>query len=176
MSGKPKRISDRATQMILSSHGVSGRELSKKIQDETGEKLSRCLIKARRDAAGIKGAENPSLDNHYGWRPDVNERTWSGGRSMVRVLINGKSKWRRKNAVLWEAIHGPIPKGMRLVCLGDSSNDDPSNWKLVSRGAAIFAMALGPVKMSDADIELRPSLIALGELRMRINEMKGELK
>jgi len=59
---------------------------------------------------------------------------WSGyPRRYVRTSLDRKG-WRPVSQVIWEKLHGPIPKGHIVVYIdGDTMNDDPSNYRLVSR-------------------------------------------
>lgn len=59
-------------------------------------------------------------------------RTYTRGYSYTFVRIS-KGKWKPKQIVEYERIHGPIPKGFCLRCKSsDTTNADLNNWNLVS--------------------------------------------
>jgi hypothetical protein len=48
----------------------------------------------------------------------------------IRVSLG---KWVLLQRHNWEKVHGPIPKGHCLWCLGDTLNCEPDNWELITR-------------------------------------------
>jgi hypothetical protein len=77
----------------------------------------------------------------------------------------------QKHRHLWEAKHGPIPEGKVLKCLdGDKTNTEPSNWKLIDRGVLARLNSRWGLKYDDAEPEVKPSVLAVAELRQRTKE------
>jgi hypothetical protein len=48
----------------------------------------------------------------------------------IRISIGNWQLLQRYN---WEQVHGPIPDGYCLWCLGDTLDCDPDNWELITR-------------------------------------------
>lgn len=78
-----------------------------------------------------------------------------------------QSRWRTVQRIEWEAVHGPVPSGMALKCLGDKLNCDPSNWELVPR-ALLPLLNGGPRKSrlayDEAPEVLKPAILAAAKL------------
>ncbi|MDO8940878.1 MAG: HNH endonuclease signature motif containing protein [Methylicorpusculum sp.] len=56
------------------------------------------------------------------------------GDGYLWVKIAEPKTWRAKHNVIWEAEHGPVPKGHTVIFLdGNKENLDPANLHLVSR-------------------------------------------
>lgn len=73
-----------------------------------------------------------------------------------------------KHKRLWEMKHGPTPAGTCLKCLdGNKQNTDPSNWKLISRGAlGIINRAWNGLDFEAAHPDVKLSIIAIAELKV----------
>jgi hypothetical protein len=88
-----------------------------------------------------------------------------------------QKRWRAVHLINWEALHGPIPEGHCLKCLGDKTNTDPSNWKLIPR-AMLPALAGGHRKnrpgYDGAADELKPTLMALAEIEDRARNLRRQ--
>lgn len=78
-----------------------------------------------------------------------------------------QSRWRAVHLIRWEEQNGPIPEGHCLKCLdGNRLNTDPSNWALLPRAAlGILNRAWNGVRYDEAPPELRPTLIAIAQLK-----------
>ncbi|MEW4469050.1 HNH endonuclease signature motif containing protein [Parasphingorhabdus sp. JC815] len=76
----------------------------------------------------------------------------------------------------WEKVNGPVPEGHALKCLdGDRQNTVPSNWKLIPRG--VLARLNGgrfrkTLAYDDAAPEVKPSVMALAELKHELTERR----
>lgn len=79
-----------------------------------------------------------------------------------------QSRWRAIHLINWEAVNGPLPKGMCLKCLdGNRTNCDPANWKAISRGLLPRlngGKATKGIAYDSAPAELKPTVLALAEL------------
>ena len=70
----------------------------------------------------------------WNWRPLNSERITERG---IMVKIVGPRTWRLKHHLVWEAAHGPLPKGCKLAFLdGDKTNCSLSNLQLIQRHQA----------------------------------------
>lgn len=80
-----------------------------------------------------------------------------------------------KHVWLWEQANSPVPSGHCLKCLGDKTNTDPANWKLIPR-AMLPGLNGGPHKRrpayDEAADELKPSLLALAEVETRARQLR----
>lgn len=81
-----------------------------------------------------------------------------------------------KHVWLWEKANGAIPQGHCLKALdGDRTNTDPANWKLIPR-AMLPALNGGRRKRrpayDDAAPELKPALMAMAEVEMRVRKLR----
>ena len=78
-----------------------------------------------------------------------------------------KHKWR------WEQQNGPVPKGMALKCLGDRTNTDPSNWKLVPRALLPRLNGRFGRGYDDAPDEMKPVIMAVAQLEHRVRKRQA---
>lgn len=85
-----------------------------------------------------------------------------------------QSRWRAVHLVRWEEIHGPVPKGMALKCLGDRQNTDPSNWELVPRALLPRLNGVYGRGYDKAPAELKPAILAIAKLEHAAKEMLRE--
>lgn len=113
-----------------------------------------------------------------------------------RYLRLSPGKWVLSHRYNWEQLHGPIPAGCVLRCLGeDSTNDDPANWELVTRRQLANGNNIGtsdnPVRrlthgvlvatLSRGRPELRPllreqpALLEAQRLRLTLNRQLQQL-
>jgi hypothetical protein len=77
----------------------------------------------------------------------------------------------RKHRLLWEATHGPIPKGYKLKCLdGNKLNTDPSNWVCAPLGVL---NRLRKRDFENAPPELKPTIMAVAKLEASICRKSG---
>lgn len=87
------------------------------------------------------------------------ERIDSEGYLYVKIA-EGKRQFRLKHRLVWESIHGAIPKGHVLVFIdGNKLNCDYENLFLVTRGE--LAVLNKHEKFSKRPVEVRRSLIAV---------------
>lgn len=78
-----------------------------------------------------------------------------------------------KHRWLWEQAHGPVPDGMALKCLGDRTNTDPLNWKLVPRALLPRLNGRFGRGYDDAPDEMKPTIMAVAKLEHRVRERKA---
>lgn len=110
------------------------------------------------------------------WKPIGTERLSKDG--YLERKINDdlplQARWRAVHIINWEAVNGPLPKGMALKCLdGNKENRDPSNYEAVSRG--VLARLNGGrwktrVAYDEAPTEIKPTVMALAKLEQQIHE------
>ncbi len=104
------------------------------------------------------------------YKPIGTERLSKSG-YLERKIHDGmplQSRWRAVHLLNWEAIHGPLPKGMALKCLNsDRTNTDPANWEAVPR--ALLPRLNGgrhktAVAYDAAPAELKPTILVVARL------------
>jgi hypothetical protein len=79
--------------------------------------------------------------------------------------------------LLWEQANGPIPTEHQLLCLGERSNPDPSNWKLIPKRVHVKLFLAKTRGYRDAPPEIKPSILAVEILEDRVStKQKRELK
>lgn len=85
--------------------------------------------------------------------------------------LPAQRRWRAVHIINWEAVHGPVPKGHALKCLGDKANVEPNNWECVPR--ALLPRLVGGNRYRDlvaydsAPAELKPTILAVAKLEHR---------
>jgi len=116
---------------------------------------ARTQFKKGNVAHNYRGPGHESVDKDgYVWIVIDQPNPWTGA-----------STWRvHKHRWLWEQKHGPVPDGFALKCLGDKSNTDPSNWKLVSKGLLPRLNGKSGRSYDHAPAELKPTIMAVAEL------------
>jgi hypothetical protein len=71
-----------------------------------------------------------------------------------------------KHRLLWEKKFGPVPPGMCLKAIdGNRQNTDPDNWKLIKRSLIPLMNGHRGLNYQTSAPELRPSILALAQLR-----------
>lgn len=165
----PRKIAPQSEEVILSIGHLPARKINEHLASLGLSPLSRATIRRYRRRAGItvdmkeicRGEENA------GWKA-IPYKIAADGYVMTRVIENGKAVWRLAHRVEWEMAHGPIPKGMRLACLGERTDIRPDNWRLITHSAATLAAIHSPVKLAEAPAELKPAIIAIAEIKAKL--------
>lgn len=109
------------------------------------------------------------------WKPIGSERMHVGYRWTKVTDIQGAPwtvNWRAMHILQWEAIHGPVPKGMALKSLdGNRLNTDPANWELVPRGLLprLNGGRLRRLGYDEAPAELKPTIMAVAKLEHAVH-------
>lgn len=127
-----------------------------------------CAYRARE---GHTGDRKTGLRRGIFTAPDT--RVGRGGYLTTRRIVDGKAVWVAKHKADWQDLNGPVPPGMRLVCLGDKTDPRPDNWRLVPHGAATMAALNGPVPIGSAPHEIKPALVSLAELKFKLKGKKS---
>lgn len=102
------------------------------------------------------------------YKPIGSERVSKDG-YIERKVHDGlpmQSRWQTVQKIRWEAINGPLPKGMFLKCLdGDRANTDPSNWEPLPRAVLPYLNGHRGFDYDAAEPEVRPAIIAVAKVR-----------
>lgn len=81
-----------------------------------------------------------------------------------------RTRYKSKHVYKWEQEHGPVPEGHCLLFIdGDKTNIKLENLMLVSRNELL---QLNKVGYSDAPDDVKPSVLALSKLKMKIFEKR----
>lgn len=83
-----------------------------------------------------------------------------------------QSRWRAVHLIRWEAIHGSIPEGMCLKCLGDKRDTDPSNWEAVPRALLPRLNGRFGRGYDHAPADLKPTIMVVTKLEHRARTLK----
>jgi hypothetical protein len=100
---------------------------------------------------------------------------------MIKFRMGGKSglNWMPLARFTWEQMHGPVPKGMRVVHLdGNTLNDNPANYGLLTAGEVIRLYHCLDREMSEAnrwDPRRRAATAASNRLRGQVKRAIGLL-
>ena len=113
-----------------------------------------------------QGAGHERIDNKDGYVVMIVDEVnpWTG--AATRPVH--KHRW------LWEQLHGPIPEGFALKCLGDKLNTDPSNWELVPRAMLPRLNGRYGREFDKAPDELKPTILAVTRLEHAAREKRRE--
>lgn len=108
----------------------------------------------------------------WNYKPVGTERVNTDG--YVDVKIADPNKWRAKHVLIWEAAHGPIPKGYALVFAdGDKLHVELENLLLVTRGQLA---RLNQNHLIQADPELTKSGLLVADIITKCAERKRGAK
>ncbi len=108
----------------------------------------------------------------YNHKPVGTERVSRDG--YIEVKIREPNKWRGKHVVIWESLHGPRPKGYKIIFAdGNRRNFDPENLLLVS-SAELVRMNQNGWIFDDA--ELTKTGAAVAKLKCLAAERKRKSK
>lgn len=85
-----------------------------------------------------------------------------------------QARWRAVHLINWEALHGPLPEGYALKCLGDDkTNCDPSNWEAIPRALLPRLNGRFGRGYDAAPAEVKPTILAIAKLEHAVREVKG---
>lgn len=105
------------------------------------------------------------------YKPIGTERVSKDG-YLERKIHDGmplQSRWRLVHLLNWEALNGPVPKGMCLKCIdGDRSNVEPTNWELISRAMLPRLSGRWRPSYDNAPAELKPTLMAIAKIEHKV--------
>lgn len=110
----------------------------------------------------------------------VDTRTRRGHKvRMIKVRMDGlrKHRWMHLARWRWERDHGPVPDGMIVAHWdGDTLNDDPENYRLVTRGEYLQRLrTLRPKMREKCETRRLTAIRAHNSLRAQIRLGRGEL-
>jgi hypothetical protein len=88
------------------------------------------------------------------------------------VQINVGHGYTLKHRLLWERLHGLIPVGMTLKCLGGRLDTDPSNWELVPRALLHRLNGRNGRGYDQAPDELKPTIMAIARLEHQVRRAR----
>lgn len=128
---------------------------------------------------GKKGISYPGMEatqfkkgnKAANWVPIGTERVNADGYVEVKVDDGKKQKnWKGKHIVLWEAVHGPVPKGY-VVIFGDGNNRnfELNNILPVTRAQLV---RLNQKNLIQNDVELTKTGIIIADIYNKIGERK----
>ncbi|MCR4442172.1 MAG: HNH endonuclease signature motif containing protein [Peptococcaceae bacterium] len=104
------------------------------------------------------------------YRPVGSERVNVDG--YVEIKIADPNKWRLKHQIIWEQVHGPIPRGHAII-FGDGNklNLSPDNLILVSRKQLV---RMNQKKLIQNDVELTKTGVVIADILNKIGERKKQ--
>ena len=106
------------------------------------------------------------------WRPVGSERV--NGEGYTDIKIAEPKGWKTKHSILWEAAHGPVPKGMKLIFKdGDKSHIALENIALVSNSEMAV---LNRRALINADPELTETGILIAKVLVKASAIKHKQK
>lgn len=109
------------------------------------------------------------------YKPVGSERICSkDGYVIIKVQDVGpwQKRWRPKHKVLWEAEHGPVPKGHILLFLdGNKLNLSLDNLELITRSQLAVLNKNG---LLQANADLNKLAIMIADLKLKISEKQKE--
>lgn len=92
----------------------------------------------------------------------------------VEVKVEEPNRWRLKHRVVWESVHGPIPKGKCIIFLNGNKTDvGIGNLMLIKRGTNARMNQSG---LRFADKESTRVAVGVGELLSAIGDAKKRKK
>lgn len=171
MKPKPKpapRTPAYARDLILSNPEMTYPDLNALCERLHGHPLKLWSYRTIRSNAGIKAKPTMNLTNNPMWG-ERDEKVRKDGYVAKRVVRDGRVVWLMKQRVLWEEAHGPIPPGMRLICMGDKTDFRLENWRLVAH-SVVAAVIKRPGKLKDVPREVRTAIVSVEELKHAIRQ------
>ena len=122
----------------------------------------------------IGGKQTQFKKGHKPWNymPVGSERVNADG--YVDIKIADPNKWKGKHILIWEELHGPVPKGHAVIFAdGNNRNFDPENLLLVSRKQLVRMNQRGLIKN---DAELTKTGVIIADIYNKIGEAKRKSK
>jgi hypothetical protein len=108
----------------------------------------------------------------YAYRPIGSEFIDSYG--YIRTKVANPDVWRRKHIVIWEAAHGPLPKGHAIIFAdGNKANLALDNLLMVSRREL---MIMNRKNLICPDADLTRSGKAIADIYLLAADRKREIK
>lgn len=164
MADKEKPLTDIEKEWMLHTPFANLNELTSKLNFQFGRNFSPGTIKSFRVRSGIAISRGIKGERRY----PPGEKMTNQGYRMVRQdgrLIS-------KHRIEWERLNGCLPSDMVLICKGDRSNCDPSNWIAVDSKLRNY-LTKNEYKISDLPSELHETAIAIAKLK---SIMKGRTR
>jgi len=121
-----------------------------------------------KSGGGWKPTEFKKGHRPYNYMPVGSERV--NGDGYVDIKIADPNKWRAKHLIVWEAAHGPVPKG-HVILFGDQDrhNFDLDNLILISKQQL---MRLNRKKLIQRDADLTRSAILVTDLIHKVTSLQ----
>lgn len=128
--------------------------------------------KGRKGVGGWEPTQFKKGHKPWNYQPVGSERVNTEG--YVDIKIADPNKWRAKHKLIWEAAHGPIPKGHVLIFGdGNKKNIKLDNLILVSRKQLV---RLNQHNLIQSDTELTKAGIIIADIYNKIGERKRAKK
>ncbi len=163
--------------------GKSIRDLTDEFNAHFGLALSKASIQHKLSIYGMKnGLKNRfrlgNIPHNKGVKGYTNKGsnkpaplgTESVKNGYVVIKVAQPNVWKHKDRIVWESIHGPIPKGGRIIFAdGDKRNFAPENLICVTN-PVVLMMKNGGLLTGDA--EMTKVGISVAKIQLRIAELK----
>lgn len=93
----------------------------------------------------------------------------------IEIKVAESKKWRLKHNVVWENVHGKIPRNHVVIFLdGDKMNVDIVNLKLISRGQLLLMNRNGLFTQDRELTETAANLAKLMDTKYKAKKKKGQ--
>ncbi|TYS60499.1 HNH endonuclease [Sutcliffiella horikoshii] len=112
----------------------------------------------------------------HNYKPVGYERMDAEGYILIKVQDEGPwhKRWRHKHKVVWEKVHGPIPKGKCLLFLdGDKTNITVDNLLLITKSQLA---RMNQHHLITNDAELTKTGVVIADIYSKIGERKRGAK
>ena len=192
---KPRNYTEEVLDFIRKDYiGVSNPEMARRLEQEFGRKFEKKAVGKYRNLIGCpsgrKGAEGciPHNKGRKGYVQPGCEKGWfkkgepsHNCQPIGTEVINGQgycevkvseSKWIYKQRLVWEQVHGPVPKGYSIIFAdGNKENFDIDNLICVSNREKL---AMNQQKLRFDNAEMTKAGHNLAKLIIATQERSGK--
>lgn len=186
--------------ILAHNHGVGHEEMTRLVNDRFGTDYTMLQIRAYRKNRGLNsgltghfqkgvpsynagrkgfcapGSEKGHFpEGHAPWNktPVGTELVKTDG-FLWRKVGPGARDWKQVHRLNWEAVHGPVPEGGRLIFLdGDRMNTDVNNLMLLTNAEML---QLTRSQLRSKDPEITEAAANLAKLTVQISATRRNLK
>ncbi len=128
--------------------------------------------KGKKGTGGWKSTQFKNDNRPKNYKPVGTEQTNTDG--YVEIKAADPRTWRAKHVILWEAAHGPVPKGHVVIFAdGNQQNVTLENLLLISRRELAVMNKRGLIANS---AELTKAGVMVADIYLKIGERKRKRK
>lgn len=91
----------------------------------------------------------------------------------VKITDTGKYRWKQKQRLIYEQLHGPIPKGNHILFAdGNNRNFDPNNLVMVTKAEQLELVRRNHIYTNS---DMTKTMLNVAKVQIKLSNAKGSL-